>query len=234
MPEQVTGGISIDDGAVEEIVESIKVELGHPIVEIYLSDEQIKVLLGKALRRCASKAYATYTTERTVTNRRVDLTDLDVEIVKNVYMSPGQGFSGFTGFPEFDDMGIRMPGLGGSSINNALVNIGHMAEARRLLVSDYYLDGGILYLDNYSGTIFIEYLSKTITFADLDTEWRSWVESYTSALCKITEGRIRGKYRVNGSPYEIDGDTLRSEGESQRNELESRLEQAFGYWNILR
>lgn len=226
--------VPIQDQDKEEIIESIKVELGYPTVELYITDEAIAILLNKAIRRCASKAIVVSTVERQIINGQVDMKDLNVEVVKNIYTNADRGFVGFSGFPEFDGVGSRMPEYGSRSFISSLSNIGHMAEMRRLLVPDFYFDDGILYVDNYSGTIFIEYLSRDIHFERMDIEWRSWVESYTSALCKITEGRIRGKYRINGAPYEIDGDTLRSEGESQRNELESRLEQALGYWNIIR
>ena len=54
-------------------------------------------------------------------------------------------------------------------------------------------------------------------------------------MVKITEGRIRSKYKISSGVFEIESDELINEGNTDKQELEQRLEDGgFGYWNIMR
>lgn len=82
-----------------------------------------------------------------------------------------------------------------------------------------------LYLDDYYGEITIE----VIKAADLDNMKEqaniNWVHDYALAMVKESLGRARGKYQVQGAPYEVDGRDLAQEGKDEKRELIDKLEQ---------
>ena len=112
------------------------------------------------------------------------------------------------------------------------------SQMNSLTLYDWYLDynGQKLYLDNYSGVITVEYTKSHITAEDLDhdTTWYSWIRDYTLALCKVIEGRIRNKFKVQSAPFEVEADELIQEGNSDKQELEQQLNENIGFWMILR
>jgi hypothetical protein len=219
----------------ESLIESIKIELGYPVITLRIKDDQISVLIDKAVRRCQSKACPTKTAERYIAGGVTSLAGLDVETVKNIYPSMSGASSG-----DIFDVSSMALSTGGNlnpnnpRFNDALAIIGNQAELRKLAMYDYYIDGDLLYVDDYSGSVTIEYTKNVITFEDLDSEWRGWVEAYSTALSKITEGRIRGKYKVQSGVFEVEADQLISEGTSEKTDLDSKLDNSMGYYNILR
>ena len=112
------------------------------------------------------------------------------------------------------------------------------SELENLSLDDWYLDSveGKLYLDGFSGWVTVEYVKSKVTMEDLNenTYWKTWVRDYTLAMVKITEGRIRGKYKISSGVFEIESDELVSEGQSEKENLEQKLDEDMGYWNILR
>lgn len=112
------------------------------------------------------------------------------------------------------------------------------SELENLSLDDWYLDSveGKLYLDGFSGWVTVEYVKSQVTMEDLNenTYWKTWVRDYTLAMVKITEGRIRGKYKISSGVFEIESDELVSEGQSEKENLEQKLDDDMGYWNILR
>lgn len=112
------------------------------------------------------------------------------------------------------------------------------SELQNLELDDWYLDSaeGKLYVDGFSGWITVEYVKSSVTIDDLveNSIWRNWVRDYTLAMVKITEGRIRGKYKISSGVFEIESDELISEGQTEKDNLEEKLNDDMGYWNILR
>ena len=108
-----------------------------------------------------------------------------------------------------------------------------------LMTNDWYLDptDNKLYIDGFSGLVTVEYVKSSNTFEDIakNSFWRQWIRDYTLAMVKITEGRIRSKYKISSGVFEIESDELINEGNTDKQELEQRLEDGgFGYWNIMR
>lgn len=142
---------------------------------------------------------------------------------------------------QYRGFGYSNNGPMGSDWNNEMYNLIALQNTRAqmdsMLLSDWYLDNGAqkLYLDNFNGMITIEYTKSNIKIEDLahDTAWLSWVRDYTLALCKIIEGRIRGKFKVQSAPFEIEADELVSEGNNDKQELEQKLDEDIGYYTIM-
>lgn len=213
-----------------ELIESIKTELGYPVITLYVKDGQINTMISRAIRKCQSKASPTFATGKLVSGGKIDIKELNVDTVKNVYADTTTGTtSDIFGFGLQYYMYQARPVL-----IEAAYMAGQRAELEKIMLFDYYIDGDFLYLDNYRGNVVLEYVKKDIDFTDLDTEWRGWVESYVTALTKVIEGRIRGKYKITSGPFEVEADQLISEGTSQMQDLEEKLSSAMGYYNILR
>ncbi len=211
------------------VVETIKEELGYPVIDLYITDEQIITMVNKSIRKCSDKVAKTFLANKSVAGGKVDVSDLDVDVVKHIYMSHDSE----RGDNIFDYMSVlHHPGSG--NYLDILTRMGEASELKKLAFYDYYLDGDTLYVDNYKGNITLEYLKKNLTLDDLDNTWLSWVEEYASAKAKIIEGRIRGKFRPQNAPFETDASELVSEGESAKQELESKLDMAPGYYNVMR
>lgn len=212
-----------------DLIESVKTELGHPVVTLFVKDEQITTMISRAIRKCQSKACPTFLVNKVVSGGKVSIADLNLETVKNVYTDTTSGSSN-----DIFGMGVFNYANQTKVLMDSAILAGQRAELEKMLLYDYYLDKEYLYLDNYTGNIAIEYIKKDIDFEDLDSEWRGWVESYVIAVTKVIEGRIRGKYKVQSGPFEVEADQLISEGSSAIQELESKLDTSMGYFNILR
>ena len=153
---------------------------------------------------------------------------------------------GLDGFDIFNQMYQYrgMQSLGNSGINlkgmyNYVAFSGAMSEMNMLMTNDWYLDAtdNKLYIDGFSGVVTVEYVKSNNTFEDIakNSFWRQWIRDYTLAMVKITEGRIRSKYKISSGVFEIESDELINEGNTDKQELEQRLEDGgFGYWNIMR
>lgn len=219
----------------DAIIFSIKVELGHPVVTVYLSDEQINAMIDKAVRKCAVSSNTLFTVSMSASSGMVDLTDLGVEAVRNVYSGVTESTTTGDIFNPLLLANMIAPERTDLGIVDYVTRIGTLSELRKLLFADYYLDGSLLYLDNYSGMVTIEYVKKSslITFEELPSNLQAWVEGYATALCKIVEGRIRGKFKPQNSPFESNADELISEGQSEKQSFEADLSTTMGYWTIL-
>ena len=206
------------------IIEDVMVELGYPVISLYITQPQINQMIDFAVRKCAGKAAPKFLT--------------------TMYAS-GCGSDGFLGCNICEKLctyrGYSM-GLLKGDWNNEMYDMLAWQNARSQMQSltlyDWYLDytGQKLYLDNYTGIITVEYTKAHITAEDLehDTTWYSWVRDYTLALCKVIEGRIRNKFKVQSAPFEIEADELIQEGNNDKQELEQQLNENIGFWMIMR
>jgi hypothetical protein len=211
-----------------DIVESIKAELGHPVITLYVQDAQINKMIDKALLKCAPKSSPVYTVDCVVVNGSVDLNSYDVAAVKNIYSNDGSASSGSDNI--FD---IYSPGNSGS-YNDLIYRLGQSSLNTAISMPDYYLDNGILTVDDYYGGVTVEYVKNMPSLEDLDSKWYGWVENYTVALTKMIEGRIRGKFKPQNAPFEVESDNLVQEGQTAIQDLDEKLNQAMGFYNVLR
>ena len=75
------------------------------------------------------------------------------------------------------------------------------------------------------GTQFLVCKAKVIyDREDLDPEYDEWLLRYAEAQTKITEGRIRGKYKEGSVGATSDSDQLVSEGQSELQEAIAALD----------
>jgi hypothetical protein len=244
------------------IIEDVMIELGYPVISLFITQDQINKMIDFSVRKCANKACPRFISTFYASGC-VHVSDYDMEAVSAVY----QGDVGSTSGSTSDDL---VADGNGNSCDSTFVGCNiceklcryrgysygltegdwynemydmlawqnAKSQLNSLTLYDYYLDNTAqkLYLDNYSGLITVEYTKAHITLEDLahDTSWHGWVRDYTLALCKIIEGRIRGKYKVQSAPFEIEADELINEGNNDKQTLEDLLREDIGYWNIMR
>lgn len=214
-----------------DIVRKVKTELGSPVVTLYIKDDMIQELVDNAIRKCYSKYYKPKLITLSNVGGVCTLPDY-VDTVLNVYPASSRNNADYT-------VG-GLPVLNSGFTSNLGDYLGIMARLRveseleALMISDFYQDEGLLYLDDYPGNVSIKYLVKDPVIGDIDNAWYGWVVSYTVALTKMTEGRIRGKFKPNNSPFETDADTLVSEGQSERDTLEQQLMDSMGFVTVVK
>ena len=239
----------------KDIIEDCMVALGYPVISLFITQDQINRLIDFSVRKCASKACPRFLQTFYAGNGVVDISGYDIEAVSAVYSgdiasssgnssdsSCNSELSGCNVCEKLCQNRVYSYGLLKGDWNNelydALAYQSAKSEIQNLVLSDYYLDvpSKKLYLDNYSGVITVEYVKSRISIEDLegDSTWLSWVRDYTLAMVKITEGRIRSKYKITSGVFEIESDELVSEGNNDKQELEERLNESLGYWNIMR
>ncbi len=224
----------------DNIIATVKAEMGYPVVDIYITDDQIKLLINKSIRKCSVKSSPRRLANKTISGGKIDVSDLEIEVVSHIYEGVDGGSIGtgdvFEDYMVHARSGLSQTGGSGHGFYNALAHIGSISELKKLMLYDYHYDSEekVIYVDNYRGSVTIEYVVGNPTIADLSKQWLAWVEGYTTALVKIAEGRIRGKYRVSGAPFEISADDLVSEGQSEKSELDQKLDMSMGYYNVLR
>lgn len=246
------------------IIDDVMIELGYPVVSLFITQMQINQMIDFSVRKCAPKACPRFLT--TLYARGcVDVSQYKMEAVSAVYSGDIGGTSGSEGCgcgcdtcgpqgsspSSFDGCNVceklcqyrgYSAGMLNGDWNNQFYDLlawqNAKSQMQSLMIYDYYLDNinQKLYLDNYSGTITVEYTKSGITIEDLqhDTYWYTWIRDYTLALCKIIEGRIRNKFKLSSAPFEIEGDELISEGNNDKQELEQKLDENIGYYTLLR
>lgn len=242
--------------AINNIIDYIKTSLGFPVITIYITDDMIEKLIRSARRKCSSHASLSYTSlfDGYVVGGVVDLSSVNAVTVRKVYSAAidgaggsGSGSAGSSCSNNCDICGKLCQYRGMSDLltektrlYDSLAYQLSNSELKKMSLEDFYYDSArkMLYVDGYSGAVTIEYVPSADSVDILtssDAEWLSWIQDYSLALVKITEGRIRSKFKMPGGPaLEIESDTLISEGESSKTELESKLTEGMGYWNIMR
>lgn len=236
----------------KNLIEDCMTVLGYPVVSLFITQEQINRLIDLSVRKCAGKACPRFLQSFHVGSGPIDVSEYHMSAVSAVYSADGvtgSGCSSCGSSPSSCNICEKlcqyrgysygmMNGDWNNELYNRLAYQSAMSELKNLELDDVYLDvsEGKLYVDNYSGPITVEYVKSSITLEDLENDsfWMSWVSDYTIAMAKITEGRIRGKYKATSGVFEIEADELVSEGNSDKQELEERLNENIGYWNILR
>lgn len=246
-----------------DIIEDVLLALGYPVITLFITQRQIDRLIDFAVRKCEDKIDKKFLATFYLSTGVIDVSDYDMAVVRKVYSADISSSSSennlvmdensnscsscsLSGCNICDNLcryRFFPTGLTGSGYNNGglydmLTYQYARSEMEKLVLTDFYLDAeeNKLYIDGYKGYVTVEYLKKTVTIDDIasNVSWRGWIRDYTLAMAKITEGRIRGKYKISSGVFEIESDELISEGQSEKENLESKLEETMGYWNIMR
>ena len=201
-------------GKLERIIKSIKMSLGHPLVTVELSDEDIEFIVDESI--LFLNQYASDTRYLTVTlpTKSIDLNDEkfeDIHSIVQVMKSSQSRFSGngeLTFGPGYATSNIRS-GASVQTIPQVLLErqaMDRLAGALETPIS-HRQNGRVVYFSE-SGTFTIEYVPKWKSVDDLDDYWYDNVTRYAEAKCKITIGRARKKFTSSKALHEIDSSML--------------------------
>ena len=246
-----------------DIIEDCMVALGYPVITLFITQRQVDRLINFSVRRCESKACQTFLELFYVSSGCIDVSQYNMEAVRQIYpadidvtggkgndltVSDGDGcscnsfLSGCDICEKLCHYRMYSFGLVNSDGRNRIYDLLSYqyakSELNKLSLQDWYLDSveGKLYIDDFSGWVTVEYVKAGCTIEDLEKNvyWKNWVRDYTLAMVKITEGRIRSKYKISSGVFEIESDELINEGNNDKQELEQKLDEDMGYWNIMR
>jgi len=209
-----------------EIVEQIKFDLGWPVIEVYTPDKSIESFIKKGLEEFRAQVYQEVSF--VVPNRSHQKLDhkkirfvFDVTPYQftsnnasdiNVYYRDEFSLSdAIRYFNVFSGNSIIVPVVASILYNQINYNFNMSFDW------EYDDTTGELYTTHIpDGTQFLVVKAKIIYEREsLAPEHDKWLLSYAEAQTKITEGRIRGKYKEGSVGATSDSDQLIQEGQAE-------------------
>ena len=212
-----------------DILETVKIRLGYPVIDLAITDEMIDKQITTAIRKIVPylnniEIITTYSKTVKFDHNRIFAvvrvtssaeTDENINIDKAI----NQGFYVINGSRSL--INCALWNYYADSVQSDLNQVGF-----RLVGDTVYIDGG-----NSPWTI------EAITNKSIDTmteDFVNWVMDYTVALVKCIEGEIRSKVKITGSPIETNGSELKQEGITEKAALEEKLGTAIGLFYATR
>lgn len=205
----------------QEWVKRVKQRLGWPVVKLATTDDMIQDIVKQTIEKIEPfLTEAEYITGQPPT---VDLRDKGVYAVVHVYRSrgtvpvPAQGL-----VDEFTLINYAPYARMGNALAEIMVRNLYRTELTALVPEDWKLIDGMLYVSGYTGEITIEAITTEST-KKMSNRFQQWCFDYSLALLKQTEGEIRSKVKVEGSPVTTNGEDLKKEGREEQTRLEDML-----------
>lgn len=212
-----------------DILETVKIRLGYPVIDLAITDEMIDKQITTAIRKIVPylnniEIITTYSKTVKFDHNRIFAvvrvtssakTDENINIDKAI----NKGFYVINGSRSLINRALW--DYYTDSVQSDLNQVGF-----RLVGDTVYIDGG-----NSPWTI------EAITNKSIDTmteDFVNWVMDYTVALVKCIEGEIRSKVKITGSPIETNGSELKQEGITEKAALEEKLGTAIGLFYATR
>lgn len=207
-----------------EIIEQIKMDLGYPVIDIYTPDKSIQSFINKGLELLRSWVYRKVTF--VVPCQTVQ--KLDREKVRFVIdVIPYQFTSDAGNIPVYyrDDFSLATAVQYFNIYNTNDVLTPVLASMTYNQMGYFFNTKFDWKYDDTTGELFVTHIpegsqclvvkAKTIYERDtLDPEHDAWLMKYAEGQTKITEGRIRSKYKEGSVGATSDGDALVAEGQS--------------------
>jgi len=198
--------------------------LGHPTVKVELTTEQLDNCINSAFEEI--EPYITDTQLVTVPySNRIDMSQYDVDYVVSVYKSPlSEVDPSIADYPYYEFY-LSMDSISGLIEYYAAHKLSLSFKDRM----SYRFVKPYLYVDMappITSTITVEYVPELKDVSSVnDPLWISLIYRLALANAKEVLGRVRGKYRVQGSPVELDPDTLLNEAQSEKESIRQKLDE---------
>lgn len=171
----------------------------------------------------------------------IDLSDLNVDVVKNVYRTAGYGYEqdngdGLTmGDPVYYQYYAWLGNGATSGISNYASNLAaynQLLQIRNTTSTDLAWkqdkSQNKLYINvsgNIPDKITIEYIPMYRDIQDITSNyWIDVLVRMAVAIAKITVGRIRTRFSQQGALWQQDGETILNEGTTELNALQDYLQ----------
>lgn len=224
----------------EEIVDQVSFDLGIPTNK-NVESQQIEKAVQISFREL--KRYIKTPAQKTVPySTRIVLKDVGVITKKVLGIKPARPRIGLT-MSSIDSgnvfqvaAAVNVYGLAGqtTSLNiDPIVTEMAMAQVRNTLTTDFQwypdYDNGVIYCthrDPQPSSLTIRYVPDYQDVSEItDNTWTDYLIRLTLAHMKVSLGRSRSKYKVEGSNVSLDGEILLDEGNEELKTLREELEQ---------
>lgn len=225
-----------------ELIEDIKMELGWPIVDIEISDDNFNKILDKTMRQL--QPYILFTQFKTLPNSKVIDLPEDVVYVMSIF----RGEPKQSAIPSANNLTDDEIMFGATAHNKMLWDTGSVTGGGGSNLSSYYLmklyyntlrgntanvdfvqNGNKLYVESAmdGSTVTIEYVPKLVSAKQItDPYWSQKLYYLFLANSKIIIGRARSKYIIQSAKYNLDGTAILEEGLQEKQQIMDELEQA--------
>lgn len=209
-----------------EIIEQIKMDLGYPVIDIYTPDKNIQSFINKGLELLRSWAFKKVSfvvpckTCQTLDREKVrfvfevtpyQYTDGGGDNIPIYYRDDFSLATAVQYFNIYNQNDVLTPVLASMTYNQ-------LNYAFNMQFDWKYDDAtGELFCTHIpEGTQVLVVKAKTIYERDtLEPEYDAWLLKYAEGQTKITEGRIRGKYKEGSVGATSDSDQLIQEGQAE-------------------
>lgn len=216
----------------ETWAKELKNMMGSPPLKLSTPDETIDSLINRAIDMITP-----YMREPDYLEEQgpvVDMTEINPMVILKVY--PTTGMLPATAFGHVDTFSLinyaAFSGMRENLQQIATRNV-YRSELQALIPEDYKLIDGKLYLSGYVGPVTIAYIGPK-TIEKMPQSYQNWLFNYSLALLRETEGEIRSKVKIEGSPVELNGEALKEKGEREREKLEGMLGREISAFIITR
>lgn len=214
-----------------KILERVKAELGYPTVNVYTEDATIDMFRDLGLEMLSSKVLREIKMMVPCKNC-VKLPKEEVQIVIDcqpylaannqqhlIYMRDDFTVAEAVEFFNLNSQGILIPTLAKIEYNQLSYNFNSRYDWK------YDRQDGLLYSTNIpSNALSLAVTAKVLyTEETLTQELSTWLYNFTLAKTKVTEGRIRSKFKEGSVGAPSDGEALIAEGSTDLGILADEL-----------
>lgn len=211
-----------------DLLESIKIRLGYPVIDLAITDDMIMKQIDFAIKRIVP--YLNNMEFITVNSKTVKFEDKHVYTVLRVTSSYADSN---INIDKAINQGFYIVGNNRKLVDCALWNYWRDTVQQDLNQIGFRLVGDTLYIDGGNAPWTIEAITD-LSVSTMTEDYVNWVLDYSVALVKCVEGEIRSKVKITGSPVEMNGSELKSEGITEKKELEEKLGTSIGLFYATR
>lgn len=211
-----------------DLLESIKIRLGYPVIDLAITDDMIMKQIDFAIKRIVP--YLNNMEFITVNSKTVKFEDKHVYTVLRVTSSYTDSN---INIDKAINQGFYIVGNNRKLVDCALWNYWRDTVQQDLNQIGFRLVGDTLYIDGGNAPWTIEAITD-LSVSTMTEDYVNWVLDYSVALVKCVEGEIRSKVKITGSPVEMNGSELKSEGITEKKELEEKLGTSIGLFYATR
>lgn len=212
----------------ERILDSVKVRLGYPVVDLAITDEMITKQINFAINKVIP--YLNNIEVLTVYGNTVKFEHDKVYAVIRVTSSSDTSSANLDKAISY---GFYVVNGNRSLVDCALWNYYCDSAQADLNQIGFRLIGDTLYIDGGNSPWTVEAITEN-SLQTMTEDYYTWVLDYAVALTKCVEGEIRSKVKITGSPVEMNGSELKSEGITEKKELEEKLGTSLGLFYATR
>lgn len=207
-----------------EIIEHVKVSLGYPVVDVYTPDTSIQIFINEGLEHLRSWAYKRISFVVPCLTRQ----KLDRERIRYVQeVTPYQMTSDAGNIPVYyrDDFSLATAVQYFNIYNTNDILTPVLASMTYNQMGYFFNTKFDWKYDDATGELFVTHIPEgsqclvvkakvVYERQDLESDREAWLLRYAKAQTKVTEGRIRSKYREGSVGATSDGEALVAEGQA--------------------